>query len=174
VRTVASIRTISHRSVFTPALLESEHNGAIVACDFYVDGSEHGREVPGGYEIGSILNVDHHAPSERMARQISSTNLAIDHVRRFGPAKPDTLVVISHTDCDSVLSSCIMAGELEPERNSARLLSRQIIPAHPMELPTCCNRSMNSVTCISRFATCASFSTCSRWIESRSRITRSA
>jgi hypothetical protein len=110
-----SIRTIAHRPDFTVESLSEEHTGPIVACDFYVVGAELGREVPGGYEIDSLLNVDHHAPTQRMMQYVSSTNLAIDHVKAVGPTHADSLVIVSHTDCDSVLSSCIMAGELEPD-----------------------------------------------------------
>lgn len=110
-----SIRTIAHRADFTPDSLAEEHAGPIVACDFYVVGAESANEVPGGYQIETVLNVDHHAPTSRMMRHVSSTNLAIDHVKALGPTSPDSLVIVSHTDCDSVLSSCIMAGELEPD-----------------------------------------------------------
>jgi len=110
-----SIRTIAHRADFTPDTLAEEHAGPIVACDFYVVGAESGNEVPGGYEFEKILNVDHHAPTSRMMGFVSSTSLATDHVKSAGPTSPDSLVIVSHTDCDSVLSSCIMAGELEPD-----------------------------------------------------------
>lgn len=110
-----SIRTVTHRADFTPELLAVEHEASVVACDFYLVGAESGGEVPGGYEIGTILNVDHHAPTTRMMRYVSSTNLAIDHVIAAGPTQENSLVLVSHTDCDSVLSSCIMAGELEPD-----------------------------------------------------------
>lgn len=48
-----------------------------------------------------------------MQKHISSTNLAIEWVRTFGPVM-DGRVVINHTDCDSILSSGIMDGSLEP------------------------------------------------------------
>lgn len=110
----APIRTIPHHFRFTPGLLRLEHQGLIAACDLYIDGAEKGKEIPGGYEIEGIMNIDHHAPTTRMMKHISSTNLAIEQVRRHGPVTPDSLVIISHTDCDSVLSSCIMSGELPP------------------------------------------------------------
>lgn len=109
------IRTIAHRQHFTPADLKREQPGQIVACDFYIEGAERGREVLGGYEIDGIVNIDHHAPGERMRRMVSSTNLAIDHVEQTGPAESGALILVSHTDCDSVLSAAIMAGELPPE-----------------------------------------------------------
>src|SRR4030095_5818977 len=36
---------------------------------------------------------------------ISSTNLAVAHVHALGVSRPDDLVVIDHTDCDSILSA---------------------------------------------------------------------
>ena len=87
----------------------------ILACDFYVEGIERGDDVPGGYRLGTVTNIDHHAPTARMVRRISSTNLAIDHVHASGAATADAAVVINHTDCDSVLSSAIVAGLLRPD-----------------------------------------------------------
>ena len=109
------IRTLAHRERFIPADILNEHLGPVVACDFYIEGAELAREIPGGYEIDGVMNIDHHAPALRMMRHVSSTNLAIDQVRYDGRIKPGGMVFVSHTDCDSVLSSAIMAGELEPE-----------------------------------------------------------
>lgn len=86
--------------------------GDICVCDFYVEGAEAGMEVPGGYQFGGILNIDHHAPGARMARLISSANLAIAQVLQCG--LPTGQILINHTDCDSILSSGIVAGRLEP------------------------------------------------------------
>ena len=88
-------------------------DGRIAACDFYVTHIEEGEEVTAGYELGRILNIDHHAPMPRMAHAISSTNLAIAMVNEQGPL-PDAATVINHTDCDSVLSCAIVSGVLEP------------------------------------------------------------
>jgi hypothetical protein len=110
-----SIRTIAHRSDFTAEALEAEHSGKVIACDFYVRDAELGIEVPGGYELGRVVNVDHHSPATRMMRHVSSANLAIERVKKCGFPTAGSLVVISHTDCDSVLSSCIMAGEIPPD-----------------------------------------------------------
>lgn len=106
------IRTIAHRQTFTTEFLKTEHSGLIVACDFYVDGAERGQDIPGGYEIDGILNIDHHAPVEHMMRNVTSTNLAMGQIRHSGPVGAGAMVIISHTDCDSVLSSAIMSGEL--------------------------------------------------------------
>jgi hypothetical protein len=112
-RTPLPIRTIAHRQRFLPAHILNQHLGPVVACDFYIDGAELGVEIPGGYEIDGVINIDHHAPSPRMMRHISSTNLAIEQMRAIGNPPRDGMVFVSHTDCDSVLSSAIMAGELE-------------------------------------------------------------
>ena len=114
-RVTLPIRTIRHHFRFTPGLLKLEHQGPIIACDFYIDGAEKGNEITGGYEIDGITNIDHHAPTSRMMRHVSSTNLAIEHMQREGPAPHNSLVIISHTDCDSVLSSAIMSGDLTPD-----------------------------------------------------------
>jgi hypothetical protein len=96
-------------------LLDLVPDVTIVACDFYVLGAENGREVPGGYQLGRILNVDHHAPTARMATRVSSTNLALAHLAHGGGRHTDGAVVINHTDCDSVLSAALMCGLLEPD-----------------------------------------------------------
>lgn len=115
-------------------LLPLHPDGPIVACDFHLE-SIHllGEPVAGGYRLGRLLNVDHHAPVPRMRRRITSTALAIDHVREEGTAGSDTLVVINHTDCDSVLSSAIVLGLLPPEPayGSAAIAADHTGEAHP-------------------------------------------
>jgi len=90
--------------------------GPVFACDFYVSGAERGTPVPGGFELGRILNVDHHAPVARMQRAVTSTALALDHLRAFGRPRRSsrTSVVINHTDCDSILSSALLMGHIDP------------------------------------------------------------
>ena len=109
------ILLIPHRDHFTLEYLASLGNGPILACDFYAEGAENWTDVPGGYESGRVINIDHHAPHPRMWRHVSSTNLAMERLAELGPESEDSLVVISHTDCDSVLSSGIMSGELPPD-----------------------------------------------------------
>ena len=89
--------------------------GPIIACDFYVEGAETWPAVVGGYERGRIVNVDHHAPTQEMARVVSSANLALQRVRAGELPPADALVVITHTDCDSILSAGIMSGRLSAE-----------------------------------------------------------
>lgn len=98
----------------------------IIACDFYVKGAEnerllpgkeHGRHRPAGLRFGRILNVDHHAPIDAMRQRITSTQLATRYLADgFQPTRvPAPWVVINHADCDSILSSALMMGLLEPD-----------------------------------------------------------
>jgi hypothetical protein len=102
--------------VLPEQLLPLNPGGPILACDFHVE-SIHllGEEVESGYRLGRLLNVDHHAPVPRMQRRISSTHLAIGHVAREGAAGSGSVVVINHSDCDSVLAAAILLGLLPPE-----------------------------------------------------------
>jgi hypothetical protein len=84
----------------------------IYAADWYVDAVERGEEVPGGYAVGRVVNVDHHADTERMRWPISSAPLALERVRAVGVPGPKDHVVLTHTDCDSVLSAAILLGLL--------------------------------------------------------------
>lgn len=86
----------------------------ILMCDAYIEGIENGERVSTGFVVGDTLNIDHHLPIDEMSRQISSTNLAIDYINENGPVSNDTVTIINHTDCDSVLSSAIMRGIIKP------------------------------------------------------------
>lgn len=68
-----------------------------------------------GYKQEEILNIDHHFNIEKFSRQISTTNLALDYVKEFGPVEDDQMVIVNHTDADSLLSSAIMRGLLSPD-----------------------------------------------------------
>jgi len=50
-----------------------------------------------------------------MCTHISSTTIAIDYVKKYGPLPEDCKILINHTDCDAILSMLIMSGVLEPE-----------------------------------------------------------
>ena len=50
-----------------------------------------------------------------MHRQVSSANLALAHVAERGGPPDDVTVIVNHADCDSILSSGIMSGRLEPD-----------------------------------------------------------
>jgi hypothetical protein len=103
-------------------LLARYSTGEILACDFYIAGAELGIDVPGGYRLAErVLNSDHHAPTARMARPVSSTNLALEWHAAHANAPADSreaageaVVLVNHTDCDSILSSGIVSGRLDP------------------------------------------------------------
>src|SRR3989338_4798283 len=82
-------------------------------CDFYLQGCENGTRDTKAIWFDNIINIDHHAPLADFEHFISSGNIAIEYVKRYGPTQLP--IVINHTDCDSVLSSAIMAGRLPPE-----------------------------------------------------------
>ncbi len=111
---ISGITLTSTKSVNT-----IEEIGSGIFCDFYVQGIEaQGVDIAGGYKYGDVVNIDHHAPTERMARVISSTPLALEYLSHYKVADGQR-VVINHTDADSVLSSGIIAGVLAPEERFA-------------------------------------------------------
>lgn len=91
----------------------------IFAVDFYLKGAEKGELLScgSGYQIGTrVFNIDHHAPHTQWERHVSSGVLACQWVRARGALQPGSgdVVVINHTDCDSVLASMILTGVLPP------------------------------------------------------------
>ena len=89
--------------------------GTIYAVDFYVDSAERWEPAPGGWRHPThpIVNVDHHAPHASMQRKVSSANLALDLIHADTKPDPGDAVVISHIDCDSILSAGILSGRLD-------------------------------------------------------------
>lgn len=84
------------------------------ACDFTIDGIER-FEKDGYFQREKIINIDHHSESPNFKRYISSANLAIQFVKNHPDFLVDTRVLTHHVDCDSVLSTAIMSGVLQPE-----------------------------------------------------------
>ncbi len=109
-----------------PSELLGLTTAGIWACDFYVTGAERGAAIPGGYRMGRVSNIDHHAPTDRMPRRVWSDTLARLQVLAEGLPATEDLIVVNHTDCDSVLSTGIMPGRLEPleECSDAMRLNR--------------------------------------------------
>ncbi|MCK5476138.1 MAG: hypothetical protein KAI71_06185 [Candidatus Pacebacteria bacterium] len=99
-----------------PEKLKEDYQGEIVVCDAYVDGIEKTNFDPENctFSDEKILTIDHHSPVEQFEKDISSTNIAIEFVKKNGPTTEGT-IVINHTDCDSILSSLIMKGILPPD-----------------------------------------------------------
>lgn len=110
------ITLIEEKNLYTIADLKEMFPGQkIFACDFRVRSIEGGKAVVGGYKRDLITNIDHHTPTHRMERPISSTDLAIEYVKQNGPVEANALTLINHTDCDSILASAILKGILPPE-----------------------------------------------------------
>jgi hypothetical protein len=85
-----------------------------IACDCYVRGVETiGTPMPWGWSVAGGENIDHHAPVPAMAREVSSANLALRWIDEGGDSDGGP-ILLTHTDCDSVLSAGIAAGRLEP------------------------------------------------------------
>lgn len=87
----------------------------IVLADARMKGVEEWERKGPAFVRENVTVVDHHMNLPEMSRNISTTNLAIDYVRQFGPVPKETVVMISHTDCDSILSSLILRGIIKPE-----------------------------------------------------------
>lgn len=131
------------RNRVTVEEVEAECPGTrpIVACDFYIEGAERSARGGGGngaprqpaaLRMGRIVNLDHHAPLPEMERPITSTRLAFEHLvaGREPSVAHAPWVVINHTDCDSILSSALMMGLLEP---SEELVAASIAADHTGE-----------------------------------------
>src|SRR5690606_31909446 len=65
---------------------------------------------------------------------VSSANLALERVSVCGTVDAQTPVVVNHTDCDSVLSSGIASGLLEPdaEYGAAAIAADHTGAEHPI------------------------------------------
>ena len=123
----APIRLIPATSAPTAGDLNREFPTAhrIFAVDFYVHGAEKGTLLScnSGYQVeGRIFNIDHHAPDARWERHVSSGVLACQWVRERGivDGYSGDVVVINHTDCDSVLAALILTGVLPPHERFER------------------------------------------------------
>ena len=88
----------------------------ICVCDFHITDSEKGESTPSGAMFfDGLLSIDHHATLPEMMRRVSSTIFANKYAAEHGALDDSYVVVINHVDTDSVLSSCIMRGLLEPD-----------------------------------------------------------
>lgn len=111
-----NIRLIEkHSKNSVEAILQASASDPLFVCDFYVEDIERGQRIPAGYQSGRVINIDHHAPTDEMSRVVSSTNLVLQYVAEHGQ-QPEHDVLINHCDCDSVLSSGVLSGVLEPRK----------------------------------------------------------
>ena len=86
----------------------------LYVCDLCIEGIEP-FEKEGYFEKGRIINIDHHNESKNYKRYISSANLALEYIRNHPNFLDGTKALTHHTDCDSVLSTALMSGILEPD-----------------------------------------------------------
>jgi hypothetical protein len=98
--------------------IKSLFRGQICICDFHVKNCELGHlektlgDKPRCIRYQDILIIDHHADIHHMRKRITSTTLAKRYVRKYGPLGVNSVILINHLDCDSILSSLIMSGEI--------------------------------------------------------------
>lgn len=97
-------------------LVQDHPKKTIFVCDNYIKGIEKGIIEGNALRLSNIISIDHHAPLKMFAKKISSVNLAIDRVNNRGIASKDEVVIITHTDYDSIISSLIMRGIIAPEK----------------------------------------------------------
>jgi hypothetical protein len=96
--------------------LKERYSGKVAVLDLYIKDIEKRGQWDGNVlRLGDIINIDHHAPIKEFSKNISSTNLAIEWVKKRGVLGKDYSVVVNHSDCDSVLSSLIIRGILPPD-----------------------------------------------------------
>lgn len=88
----------------------------IFACDFPVRDIWKEDEIQGGYRNGKIINIDHHSPTERMEKKVTSTELAMDYIRQYGTVSEKAVLLINHADCDSVLAGAVLRGIIPCEK----------------------------------------------------------
>ncbi len=87
----------------------------ICVCDFEVTGADISKVNANGlYVSDDLILIDHHADLPVFQQKISSVSLASKFVNEFGALGDDWVIVINHTDTDSVLSSMMMSGEIDP------------------------------------------------------------
>lgn len=110
------IELIEESQNIDPEKLKENYQGEIIICDAYVNEIEKTNFDPENntFSDEKIFSIDHHAPIEQFEKNISSTNIAIEFVKKNGPIT-DRTTVINHTDCDSILSSLIIKGILPPD-----------------------------------------------------------
>jgi hypothetical protein len=103
---------ITYEEVET-ARVESDAR-VLFACDLYIEGIE-SFEKEGYFEEGKVINIDHHSESTNYKKHISSANLAIEYIKKHPDFLSGTRALTHHTDCDSVLSTALMSGIIEPD-----------------------------------------------------------
>lgn len=138
-----SLRLFEERPINTISLCSTLDAGTLLTrfperplyvCDAYVAGIERGHLESYGLVHDNIVNIDHHADIDAMARRISSGNLADEYVRLHGPLTGAERVIIHHTDCDSVISALLLRGLLprDPLFTDAVIAADHTAEPHPV------------------------------------------
>lgn len=110
------IDLIEEKKADTVEEIKERYSGKVAVLDLYINDIEkRGRWDSNVWRLGDIINIDHHAPIKEFSKNISSTNLAIEWVKKRGILDKDYSVIVNHTDCDSVLASLVVRGILSPD-----------------------------------------------------------
>lgn len=86
----------------------------LYACDFCIENIEP-FEKEGYFEEGQVINIDHHSEPMNYKRHVSSANLALEYIKNHPDFLQGSKALTHHTDCDSVLSTALMSGIIEPD-----------------------------------------------------------
>lgn len=111
---------LAEKSEYTHDELEEYRNekglDILYACDFLIAGIEK-YEKDGYFEWGNIINLDHHSDATSlMGKQITSTTMVIDYLKKHpGLVVPPSSVSTHHSDCDSTSATLILNGIIPPE-----------------------------------------------------------
>jgi hypothetical protein len=111
-----NIYLIEKKSINTPSELKEAFPGKKVCiCDFYIEDSENGKiDENGVTDYCDLFIVDHHAPVPYMKKHISSAVIASRYVSANGPLGDEYVIVVNHSDTDSLLSALLMSGKITP------------------------------------------------------------
>ena len=111
-----NIYLIEKKSSNTPSELKEAFPGKkVFICDFYIEDSENGKiDENGVTDYCDLFIVDHHAPISYMKKHISSAVIASRYVSANGPLDDEYVIVVNHTDTDSLLSVLLMSGKIDP------------------------------------------------------------
>ena len=107
---------VEKKSSNSPSELKETFPGKKVCiCDFYIEDSEYGDiDENGVTKYCDLFIVDHHAPVSYMRKHISSAVIASKYVSANSPLSDEYVIVVNHTDTDSLLSALLMSGGIEP------------------------------------------------------------
>lgn len=84
------IELIKEKKDNTLEEIQEKYSGKVAVLDLYLRDIETRGQWDGGIlRSGDIINIDHHAPVKEFSKFISSTNLAIEWVKKNSPLEKD-------------------------------------------------------------------------------------